>query len=140
MTERTVTAEEMENTLNEIVDEGWTNAAKGKLDAIRATLKEHAALEQENDKLRQHLDIDTKAYLSLIDQFCALEKENAELKARLGDISTTSFYALKDAYTALKEWKAGVVERAIRALMPKKIDPDEAEHIIRDIAAEGEKK
>lgn len=54
----------------------------------------------------------------LEDKIAALEKENAELKA----------------------WKVGVVERTIRALMPKKIDPDEAEHIIRDIAAEGEKK
>lgn len=114
MTKR-VTVEEMLRILD-----CWRNHSDFPevFDAICATLKELAALEQENDKLRQHLDIDTKAYLSLIDQFCALEKENAELKA----------------------WKVGVVERTIRALMPKKIDPDEAEHIIRDIAAEGEKK
>ena len=43
MTKR-VTVEEMENTLNEIVDEGWTNAAKGKLDAIRACITEYHRL------------------------------------------------------------------------------------------------
>jgi hypothetical protein len=85
------------------------------VDAIRATLTEHAAL----------------------------VKENAELKTRLGDINTTSFYALKDAYAALRakvaEWqtKANEILETPSAI----IDLDSAYDLlskIRDLASSGE--